>query len=71
MILVFSDMQEDLPSGTTRSWPSASWPTSQVVAVNVKRLQSDNADPQLFRGRLADWEQRVMSHGAAGWRQVQ
>jgi len=36
----------------------------------VKRLQADNADPQLFRGRLASWQERVLSHGAAGWREV-
>jgi hypothetical protein len=70
VILIFSDMQEDLPSGTTRQWEARELADMQVVAVNVKRLQSDNADPQLFRGRLADWEQRVLSHGAAGWRQV-
>ena len=70
VILIFSDMQEDLPTGTTRQWQARELADMQVVAVNVKRLQSDNADPQLFRGRLADWEQRVLSHGAAGWRQV-
>ena len=41
-----------------------------VVAVNVKRLQSDNADPQRYRGRLADWERHVLAHGAEGWRSL-
>jgi hypothetical protein len=71
VILVFSDMKDDLPNGTTRELDARELADIQVVAVNVKRLQSDNADPQQFRGRLAGWEQRVMSHGAAGWRQVQ
>ena len=71
VILVFSDMKEDLPAGTTRELDARELADIQVVAVNVKRLQTDNADPQLFRGRLAGWEKRVLEHGAAGWRQVQ
>lgn len=70
VILVFSDMNEDLPSGTTRELAERELADIDVVAVNVKRLHSDNADPQLFRGRLASWQQRVLSHGAAGWREV-
>jgi hypothetical protein len=70
VILVFSDMREDLPAGTTRELAEAELADIQVLAVNVKRLQTDNADPQQFRGRLAGWEERVLRHGAAGWRQV-
>jgi hypothetical protein len=70
VILVFSDMNEDLPNGTTRELEAQEFADIDVVAVNVKRLQADNADPQLFRGRLASWQERVLSHGAAGWREV-
>ena len=70
VILVFSDMNEDLPNGTTRAFESGEFADIDVVAVNVKRLQADNADPQLFRGRLASWQERVLTHGAAGWREV-
>jgi hypothetical protein len=70
VMLVFSDMHEDLPTGTSRELTQGEFAGIEVVAVNVKRLQSDNADPQLFRGRLAGWEERVRSHGAAGWREV-
>jgi hypothetical protein len=70
VILVFSDMHEDLPNGTTRELEAREFADIDVVAVNVKRLQSDNADPTLFRGRLAGWEERVLAHGAAGWREV-
>ncbi|HEX5065391.1 MAG TPA: VWA domain-containing protein [Myxococcota bacterium] len=70
VILVFSDMNEDLPNGTTRELEAKEFADIDVVAVNVKRLQADNADPQLFRGRLASWQERVLSHGAAGWREV-
>jgi hypothetical protein len=71
VILVFSDMKEDLPRGTTREFAKGELADIDVVAVNVKRLQSDNADPQLFRGRLESWEGRVRAHGATGWRSVQ
>jgi hypothetical protein len=70
VILLFSDMREDLPSGTTRELAAGELEEIQVAAVNVKRLQTDNADPQLFRGRLADWEERVLAHGASGWRSI-
>jgi len=70
VMLVFSDMREDLPSGTTRELAETELADIQVVVVNAKRLQSDNADPQLFRGRLASWEERVLRHGAAGWHQI-
>lgn len=70
VILVFSDMREDLPAGTTRELAEGELADIQVVAVNVKRLQTDNADPQQFRTRLAGWQDRVLRHGAAGWRQV-
>jgi hypothetical protein len=68
VILVFSDMQEDLPQGTSRVLGPEELAGIEVVAVNVKRLNVDNADPQLYRGRLASWEASVLRHGAAGWR---
>ncbi|HXK25553.1 MAG TPA: VWA domain-containing protein [Myxococcota bacterium] len=70
VMLVFSDMNEDLPNGTTRELEAKEFADIDVVAVNVKRLSADNADPQLFRGRMASWQQRVLSHGAVGWREV-
>lgn len=71
VILVFSDLNEDLPTGTTRALEQGEFADIDVVAVNVKRLQSDNADPQLFRSRLTRWEEEIRGHGAAGWRSVQ
>jgi hypothetical protein len=70
VILVFSDMRDELPAGTTRELSASELAGIEVVAVNVKRLHSDNADPQLYRTRLEGWQERVMHHGAAGWRQV-
>jgi hypothetical protein len=40
----------------------------QVVAMNVKRLESDTADPEAFRRRIGTWKTRVERSGGAGWR---
>lgn len=66
-ILMFSDMKEDLPEGTRRRLGEAEFDGIHVAAVHVKRLQSDNMDPELYRSRLAEWEERVTASGAAGW----
>jgi hypothetical protein len=68
VMLVFSDMREDLPEGATRRLAETEFEGIQVVAMNVKRLASDNDDPTRFRTRLARWEQAVTKSGALGWR---
>ena len=68
VMLVFSDLREDLPSGTTRTLDKAEFEGIQVIAMNVKRLRSDNADPGLFRGRLVRSEGQVKRAGAVGWK---
>jgi hypothetical protein len=67
VMLLFSDMQQDLPKGTTRRLADAEFQGIDVVALNVKRLNKDNADPEQFRGRLAHWERTVLGSGARGW----
>jgi len=67
VMLVFSDLHEDLPAGTRRQLEERELDGVSVVAMNVKRLHADGADPAVFRGRLSDWERRVTSAGAAGW----
>jgi hypothetical protein len=68
VMLVFSDMREDLPQGATRRLGQTEFEGIQVVAMNVKRLASDSADPERFRTRLVHWEQAVTKSGALGWR---
>jgi hypothetical protein len=68
VLLVFSDMQEDLPAGSTRELSRSELENTRVVAMNVKRLERDTADPGVFRGRLVGWAQRVRSAGAVEWR---
>jgi hypothetical protein len=68
VMLVFSDMRQDLPAGTRREMQQEEFAGIDVVAMNVKRLSSDNADPAVFRTRLARWEKRLRGAGASGWR---
>jgi hypothetical protein len=68
VMLVFSDLQEDLPRGATRTLSASELTGTRVVAMNVKRLAQDRADPAVYRERLSGWEQRVAAAGAAEWR---
>ena len=68
VMLIFSDMQEDLPPGTRRELSKDEFKGIHVAAMNVKRLGADNADPSAFRERLAGWERRVLGAGGLGWR---
>ena len=68
VMLVFSDMQEDLPPGIRRELSKDEFKGIHVAAMNVKRLGADNADPSVFRERLAGWERRVLGAGGLGWR---
>jgi hypothetical protein len=70
VMLLFSDMNEDLPDGARRSLAPTEFEGIEVVAMNVKRLASDNRDPQRFRTRLARWEQAVTRSGALSWRNL-
>jgi len=69
-VLLFSDMLEDLPRGVTRSLGPNDLAGANVVAMNVKRLKADTADPARFRSRLSSWKKRVTHGGAAQWRVI-
>jgi hypothetical protein len=58
-IVVFSDMQEELGKGTIRD--------IRIVALNVTKLGTDNADPRRYLDRLARWEASVRKAGATEW----
>jgi hypothetical protein len=70
VMLVFSDLEQDLPAGARRRIEAGEFDGIQVVAMNVKRLRSDTADPAGFRDRLAGWEGQMLGGGAAGWRAI-
>ena len=66
-ILLFSDMQSDLAPGTKRHFSEHEFDGIKVVALNVKQLERDNANPDVLRTRLATWEKDVTHAGAGGW----
>jgi len=69
-MIVFSDMEEDLPRGVKRDLAPNELAGVQVLAMNVKRLAADNANPAAYRQRLASWEKQVTSHGAREFKVV-
>jgi hypothetical protein len=66
-IVLFSDMQADLPPGAKRRFSEREFDGIRVVALNVKQLEADNANPDVLRTRLASWETEVTRAGAGGW----
>ncbi len=67
-LVVFSDLEEDLPRGARRTLRADELAGTRVVAMNVKRLAADTVDPDVFRRRLASWEERAKDAGALEWR---
>jgi hypothetical protein len=65
-IVIFSDMEEDLDRGAVRDFP-IKLTGIRVVALNVTKLGTDNADPRRYLSRLAHWEARVRKAGASDW----
>ena len=71
VMLIFSDLEEDLPGGMHRNLDPTEFEGVEVMAVNVKRLRADGMDPDTFRRRLSAWQERVAASSARGWRTVQ
>lgn len=67
-ILVFSDLEEDLPEGHVRDFP-IDVAGIEVVALNVTKLTQDNIDPRDYENRLNAWQKRVME-GGGQWRVI-
>lgn len=67
VMLVFSDLEEELPAGSVRRLADAEFEGIRIVAMNVKRLQPDTFDPERYRARLSDWERRAAAARAADW----
>ncbi len=65
-IVIFSDMQEELGKGPVRDFP-IKLDGIRIVALNVTKLRTDNADPRIYLDRLARWEERVRKAGASEW----
>jgi hypothetical protein len=65
-ILIFSDLEEDLPKGYVRDVPFE-LKGFQVVALNVTKLHSDNVNPREYLDRLSQWDGKV-EEGGGKWR---
>jgi hypothetical protein len=61
-IFIFSDLQEDLPTGHIRDFPMT-FADVRAVALNVTKLRSDNVDPRKYLDRLSDWKKRLELSG--------
>ena len=69
-MVVFSDLEEDLPKGVKRTLAPDEFAGMRVFAMNVKKLNADNANPTAYRARLASWQQQATSHGAKEFKVV-
>lgn len=68
IILIFSDLKEDLEEGYVRDIPFA-LDGFEVVALNVTKLRTDNIDPREYTGRIEEWRNRV-EEGGGEWRVI-
>lgn len=68
IVMVFSDMQEELPKGFKRDF-NLSLNNYEVVALNVTKLRSDNQDPKQYMDRMSKWQLRVEESGGS-WRMI-
>ena len=67
LIFVFSDMKEELPKGVTRKFEENEFKGMDIAAMNVLKLKKDTANPEVFRKRLASWENKLNKAGAKSW----
>ena len=67
MMFVFSDMREELPSNVVRSFDNDEFTGIDIAAMNIIKLNSDSANPEVYRSRLADWERNTLAAGASSW----
>ncbi|GIX21643.1 MAG: hypothetical protein KatS3mg121_0426 [Gammaproteobacteria bacterium] len=67
VMLVFSDMKEEIQPGLKRELPPGSLAGVHVAALNVIKLDADSADPARYRARLDRWAERLAAAGAASW----
>jgi hypothetical protein len=64
-IVLFSDLEEDLPPQCRREAPlPAALRGMTVIATNVTRLPEDNRDPARYTRRLDGWRRLVEAAGA-------
>jgi hypothetical protein len=62
IVLIFSDMEEELAKGFVRDFP-IQISDIRVVALNVTKLRQDIIDPRKYMSRLEQWKKRVETGG--------
>jgi hypothetical protein len=67
VMFVFSDMFEELPAGVVRKFAADEFMGIDVAAMNVIKLNQDSSNPEVYRNRLKDWDERVVGSGANSW----
>lgn len=68
VVLIFSDLAEDLKKGYVRNIP-IQLDYFVVVALNVTKLGADNIDPRKYLKRLRNWQLRVET-GGGSWKVI-
>lgn len=67
VMIVFSDMHEELPSGVVRRFADDEFSGIDIAAMNVIKLNKDSTNPEVYRDRLKDWDDRIVGSGASSW----
>ena len=67
VMIVFSDMFEELPDGVVRKFADDEFSGIDVAAMNVIKLNKDSSNPEVYRERLKDWDERIVGSGANSW----
>lgn len=67
VMFVFSDMNEELPKGVVRKFADDEFDGIDIVAMNIIKLNKDSANPEVYRKRLEQWQQRASASGARSW----
>jgi hypothetical protein len=67
VMFVFSDMNEELPAGVVRKFADDEFAGIDIVAMNIIKLNKDSVNPQVYRERLEQWQQRATASGARSW----
>ena len=67
VMFVFSDMNEELPKGVVRDFAEDEFEGIDIVAMNIIKLNKDSANPEVYRKRLEQWQQRATASGARSW----
>lgn len=68
VMFVFSDMNEELPKGVVRKFAGDEFAGIDIVAMNIIKLKKDSSNPEVYRTRLHDWEERTLNSGARSWK---